>query len=49
MYLALAWSLPPWMRVPNCPEGTRRFTLLEPTKSCAIEMMVPAKEASPWW
>ena len=49
MYLGDAWSFPPCRRVPNCPEGTSRLMLFEPTKSCAKPTMVLARLASPWW
>ena len=39
-HLGLAASLPPFNRVPNCPMGCKRLTLLLPTKFCARLMMV---------
>ena len=29
-------SLPPWRRVPNCPEGTKRLVLLEPRQHHSV-------------
>mmetsp|Transcript_20133 Transcript_20133/g.60268 ORF Transcript_20133/g.60268 Transcript_20133/m.60268 type:complete len:225 (-) Transcript_20133:159-833(-) len=49
MYLAAAWSLPPCSLVPNCPDGTSRLMLFEPTKFWAKLTMVFSSDISPWW
>lgn len=41
--------MPPIDREPNWPDGTSRLMLFAPTKSCAIEMMVPFSDCPPWW
>ena len=32
-------SLPPWRRVPNCPEGTKRLVLLEPWQHHSVDTL----------
>ena len=40
MYRGLAESLPPKSLEPNCPIGSKRLTLLDPTKFCARFIIV---------
>ena len=47
IYLAEAASLPPIIRVPNCPFGCKRLILFDPTYFCAIPIIAPCNDASP--
>jgi len=49
MYLGEAASLPPYFLVPNYPNGYSSEMLFVPQKFWARLMIVPAKDASPWW
>jgi len=49
IYLALAKSFPALYLVPNWPFGAKILILFDPTKFCAIPIIAPLRDISPWW